>query len=133
MVLMMRYYTDFDLSEFDGEEGWYQLHDILESHGALEHLYGFLVTDIAKVQRIYETLKTSASKSFEHTHSLNFLARKSFGSLLSTEDITETIAKASDVNNTMVDLMDAFVKLQSPKNLAHDNLLQFGKRNRGDT
>lgn len=129
VVCMMRYYTDLDLSEYEGEEGWYQLYDILESHGVLDHLYGYLAPDLNKVQKVYETLKASAVKTFEHKHSLDFLARKSFGSLLSTEDITETIAKASDVNNTMIDLLEAFGKVQSPQRMADSGLLKFGKRN----
>ena len=127
-ICMMRYYTDFDLSEYDGIDKWYELYDLLASFGVLEHLYGCLASDMEKVKAIYEKIKASASKTFEHRHSVGFLARKSFGSLLSTEDITKTIAEASDVNSTMIDLLGAFAKVQSPEKLVDTGLLKFGKK-----
>ena len=129
MVCMMRYYTDLDLSEYEGEDDWYALYDALESHGVLDYLYGHLAPDLTKVKAIYENIRASAARTFEHKHSLDYLVKKSFGSLLSTEDITKTIAEASDVNNTMVDLLEAFAKVQSPKKMVDGGMLKFGKKN----
>lgn len=104
------------------------LYDILESHCILEYLYGYLAPDLDKVKAIYENIKASAAKTFEHKNSLDFLVKKSFGSLLSTEDISKTIAEASDVNSTMVDLLEAFAKVQTPQKMVDNGLLKFGKR-----
>lgn len=131
VVCMMRYYTDLDLSAYQGQEGYFELYDILESHGMLDYLYGQLAPDLEKVKAIYNNLYASAAKTFVQRHSLDYLVRKSFGSLLSTEDITQTIAEASDVNNTMVDLLGAFAKLQTPQKMVDEGLTKFGKRDTG--
>lgn len=128
VMCMMKYYTDLDMTEYEGEEGWYTLYDILESNGVLDHLYGYLAPDLEKVKAVYATLRESAAKTFQHKHSLDFLAKKSFGSLLSTEDITQTIAQASDVNNTMVALLDSFAKVSTPDKLVDSGLLKFARK-----
>lgn len=133
VICMLRYYTDLDMSEYEGEEGWYTLYDILESHGVLGRLLADLAHDLEKVQVIYDKIQLSAAKTFERKHSLDHLAKKSFSSLLSTEDITETIAKAADVNNTMVGLMDAFSKLGTPGKLADNGLLRFARKDKAAT
>lgn len=130
VICMLRYYTDLDMTEYESEEGWYTLYDILESHGILNHLLARLAPDLERVRAIYATIREASAKTFQHRHSLDYLAKKSFGSLLSTEDITETIAKASDMNNTMVDLVDAFSKLGTPGKMATGGLLQFARRDK---
>jgi hypothetical protein len=127
VFLVMRYYTDFQLDEYDDSESWYMLYDILESHGVLDMLYGFLLEDIQKVLKVYEKIKEAAKSTYERDHSLSYLVRKTFGSILSTEDITETIAKSGEVTNTMIQLMGAFNQLQPTTN-PKGGIVSFAKR-----
>ena len=52
VICMMRYYTDFDLSDYQNQDDFYMLYDILESHGTLDYLYGYLAADLEKVKAV---------------------------------------------------------------------------------
>lgn len=69
------------------------------------------------VQKIFELLKESAQRVFEHTHTLPFQIQQSFASVLNGEDLSETLAKASTVNNQMVDMLGAFRREQAHKSV----------------
>lgn len=129
VVLMVKYYTDLDVSAYEGEEGWYQLYDLLESHGVLDQLYLELAADLGLVKEVYRQIKKAATKTFEKKHSLDYLMSKSFGSLLGTEDIMTSVAQAEGVNTRMIDLLEAFQQRESPKRMVDGNsLLKFSKR-----
>ncbi len=129
VVLMMKYYTDLDLSTFEGEEGWYQLYDLLESHGALDALYGMLAPDLGQVEKIYRHIKDAAAATFEKQHSLAHKVMKSFGSLLGDEDLMTSVAKAEGINSRMIDMLAAFQqKPQTPGQMARAGMIPFAKR-----
>ena len=129
VYLTMRYYTDFDLEAYSDSESWYTLYDLLESYGILDLLYGCLDADLQKVLRIYEKIKESAKYTFERERSLSYLAQKTFGSLLSTEDITATIAQAEGVNHTMIELLESFNRLRpGPSASPVGSIVSFRKK-----
>lgn len=128
IACMMEYYTDLDMAAYADEEGMYALVDLLVSHGALDILWDELSEDLYHVRRIYEAIRASAIRSFEHGLTLDHLIRKSFGFLFTGEDITETLAKADGVNNTMVELLGAFMKQQAAPDATGGKLLRFGKK-----
>ncbi len=129
-ILTMKYYTDLDLSPYEDEEGWYQIYDILESHGALDHLYAVIGEDLDKMLKVYRHIRGAATKTFEKRHSLDYLVQKSFGSLLGSEDIMTTMARAESVNSLMIKMMDAFrERNHSPSQMAKQGIIPFAKRN----
>jgi len=128
VMCMMRYYTDLDVSEYEDENGWNTLCDILESNALLDNLYDMLSYDLDTVLGIYEKIKTAATRTFEHKHSLGYRAGRAFGSILTDEDITATLAKAEGVNSTMIDLLGAFTQIRGPKQMMDNGVIQFSKR-----
>lgn len=125
---MLRYYTDLDMSVYPDEESWYQLYDALESHSAIAFLSEELKEDLDHVLGIYAKLYEAAGRTFQQRRSLTYLAKRSFGSLLTTEDFAETIAKTKGMNGKMIDLLDAFQKIQTPKSMTASGLIPFAKR-----
>lgn len=128
VFLMVHYYTDFDVEAYRTTEGWYALYDLFESYGVLDELFVQLDVDLNKVVQVYERIKEASIHSFETEHSLTYLIGRMFGSFLGDENIGESIAKAADMNNTMVKLLGAYNKLQLNPGAAGGGI-SFEKRN----
>ena len=111
--LVLVYYTDLDTSAFDTVEGRQELFDIIATHGLWESIMEIVEDDLEDVDCISARLETSARRSFEHEHSLHFQVLKTFQSLLGTEDVTETIAKAEGLNSKLIDMLGALQREQA--------------------
>jgi hypothetical protein len=111
--LALVHYTDLDTSAFDTAEGRQELFDIIATHGLWEGIMEVVEDDLEDVDCISARLETSARRSFEHEHSLHFQALKTFQSLLGTEDVTETIAKAEGLNSKLIDMLGALQREQA--------------------
>ena len=111
--LVLVHYTDLDTSAFDTAEGRQELFDIIATHGLWESIMEIVEDDLEDVDCISARLETSARRSFEHEHSLHFQALKTFQSLLGTEDVTETIAKAEGLNSKLIDMLGALQREQA--------------------
>ena len=124
--LVLVHYTDLDTSAFDTAEGLQELFDIIATHGLWESIMEIVEDDLEDVDCISARLETSARRSFEHEHSLHFQALKTFQSLLGTEDVTETIAKAEGLNSKLIDMLGALQREQA--NLVKAGGLQLAKK-----
>lgn len=111
--LVLVHYTDLDTSAFDTAQGRQELFDIIATHGLWESIMEIVEDDLEDVDCISARLETSARRSFEHEHSLHFQALKTFQSLLGTEDVTETIAKAEGLNSKLIDMLGALQREQA--------------------
>lgn len=111
--LILVHYTDLDTTQFDTGEGRQTLYDILATHDMWADIMGIVDEDIADVDNICMRLESSARRNFEYTHSLQFQVLKTFQSLLGTEDVTETIAKAESLNSRLIDMLGAFQREQA--------------------
>ncbi|MBQ3478938.1 MAG: hypothetical protein IJH25_12305 [Clostridia bacterium] len=65
------------------------------------------------VDSICMRLESSARRNFEHTHSLQYQVMKAIQSILGTEDVTETIAKAEGLNAKLIDMLGALQREQA--------------------
>lgn len=110
--LVLVHYTDLDTSVFDTAQGRQELFDIIATHGLWESIMEVVEDDLEDVDCISARLETSARRSFEHEHSLHFQVLKTFQSLLGTEDVTETIAKAEGLNSKLIDMLSALQREQ---------------------
>ena len=124
--LVLVHYTDLDTSVFDTAQGRQELFDIIATHGLWESIMEIVEDDLEDVDCISARLETSARRSFEHEHSLHFQALKTFQSLLGTEDVTETIAKAEGLNSKLIDMLGALQREQA--NLVKAGGLQLAKK-----
>lgn len=111
--LVLVHYTDLDTSVFDTAEGRQELFDIIATHGLWESIMEIVEDDLEDVDCISARLETSARRSFEHEHSLHFQVLKTFQSLLGTEDVTETIAKAEGLNSKLIDMLGTLQREQA--------------------
>ena len=111
--LVLVHYTDLDTSAFDTAEGRQELFDIIATHDLWEGIMEVVEDDLEDVDCISARLETSARRSFEHEHSLHFQVLKTFQSLLGTEDVTETIAKAEGLNSKLIDMLGALQREQA--------------------
>lgn len=108
--LILKYYTDLELSAYDNPEGRAAIHDALASHGLWREVMDIVDFDVDNVDMIAFKLGSSARRSFEEKHSLAHMLMKTFGALLGNEDLTQTIAKAESLNGKLIDMLVAVQK-----------------------
>lgn len=125
--LILVHYTDLDTAEYDTGEGRQNLYDILATHDMWPDILGIVDEDIGDVDNICMRLEASARRNFEHTHSLQFQALKTIQSILGTEDVTETIAKAESLNSKLIDMLGALQREQTSP--VKTRGLQLAKKN----
>lgn len=73
--------------------------------------------DFDDVMDMYYRLSVSAKRHFEAEHSLTHRAGKVFESLLGTENLTDTVAHAEQLNSKLIDMLGAMRKEQTPGNM----------------
>lgn len=108
--LILKYYTDLDFAEYDNLEERCAIHDALASHGLWREIMEIVDADMDDVDVIACKLGSSARRSFEEKHSLSHMLMKTFGALLGTEDLTQTVAKAEALNGKLIDMLAAVQK-----------------------
>ena len=67
---------------------------------------------------MYNRLSVSAKRNFEAEHSLTHRVGKVLESLLGTENLTDTVAHAEQLNSKLIDMLGAMRKEQMPGNVA---------------
>lgn len=105
--LILIHYTDLELSEWDNPQGRYIVYDAVTSHGLWEEIMDIVEADMASVDRIVMRLESSAGKRFEREYSLEYKLVLTLGSLLGSEDLAATVAKAEGLNSKLIDMLGA--------------------------
>ena len=105
--LILVYYTDLDLADYDTMEGRQLVYDTLSSHGLWDNILQIVNEDMRVVAAICTQLMEASKRNFEHKYTMEYKLRKVFDSLLGTENLVETIAKAEGLNSKLIDLMGA--------------------------
>ena len=111
--LVLVHYTDLDTTQYDTGEGRQTLYDILATHDMWDDILGIVEEDMADVDSICMRLEFSARRNFEYTHSLQYQVMKTIQSILGTEDVTETIAKAEGLNSKLIEMLGALQREQA--------------------
>lgn len=133
-VLIAKYYTNIDVSELGNEEDWQMLFDYLTINGVYEKIREVICRDYAIVRDIAEKMLKPARELFDRKYSLAHKVSVAFSSVLDgSEDLAESVAKSEAVNNTMVDMIDAYneqKKEKKNKNIKLDNgaVINFAKK-----
>lgn len=121
--MILVHYTDLDTASYDTVEGRQTLYDIIS---LWPEILAVIEDDLEDVDSITMRLEHSARRNFEQTHSLQYQVLKTFQSLLGTEDVTETIAKAEGLNAKLIDMLGALQREQA--NPVKAGSLQFAKK-----
>lgn len=111
--MILVHYTDLDTASYDTVDGRQTLYDIIATHGLWPEIMSVIEDDLEDVDSITMRLEHSARRNFEQAHSLQYQVLKTFQSLLGTEDVTETIAKAEGLNGKLIDMLGALQREQA--------------------
>lgn len=123
--LILVHYTDLELTELDNPEGRQEAYDAFTSYQLWEEIMAIVDEDMADVDNISMRLEASARKRFEREHSLGYRLGKTFESLLGTEDLTQTVAKAEGLNSKLIDMLGA---LKEKKQHSEVGGIRFAKK-----
>lgn len=123
--IMVKYYSDMDLSEYNGD-GWiFDFMDALEQDAeGFDALREYARDDFDTVERLEWNLRNTVQELYNKEHSLEHRAMTSFGFLLDGKDLTETLAQARDVNEQMIDHLGAIAKANTV------DLAKYAKKNK---
>lgn len=130
LLLICKYYTNIDTEEMQDERGWKMLYDYLAANKMLEELRCIVQEDFYRVIGIGSYISDSLKKTFEAKHSLSVRLLKTFGSILTDEDMAETLAKSEEVNSVMLDLIGAYKEKSANKTMRTGNgtVVNFSKK-----
>lgn len=124
-VLIAKYYTNIDVSELGNEEDWQMLFDYLTINGVYDKIREVINRDYTIVQDIAEKMLKPTRELFNRKNSLAHKVSIAFSSILDgNEDLAEAVARSEAVNNTMVDMIDAYNEQRREKknkNIKLDN------------
>lgn len=123
--LILCHYTDMELAEYDTAEGRREVYDIVASHGLWPEIMKIVDDDLGDVEGICYRLMHSAKRSFEQKHSLEYRFGKVFESLLGTENLADTVARAEGLNSKLIDMLGVLQKEGKPAEISG---MRFSKR-----
>ena len=125
--LILVHYTDLDLTDYDTPQGRYELYDMIASHGLWPEIMDIVDGDMADVDGICLKLQASARHNFERKRSLEYRFGKVFESLLGTENLAETVAKAEGLNSKLIDMLGGALQKTQPVKAGAGGM-QFAKK-----
>lgn len=130
LLLTCKYYTNIDTEEMQDERSWKMLYDYLAANKMLEELRRVVQEDFYRVIGIGSYISDSLKKTFEAKHSLSVRLLKTFWSILTEEDMAETLAKSEEVNSVMLDLIGAYKEKSANKTMRTGNgtVVNFSKK-----
>lgn len=127
LYLKIKYYTNIDVSQLDSEYGWPMLFDWITFNGLYQTFDSVIKNDYAIVERVYNDIFNSSKYEYEITHSIQHRLSKLFDSFVGDEDILQQLAKTSQINNTMISMIDAYNKQNKNTNNRTQNIVSpFG-------
>ena len=125
-ALVAKYYTNIDVSEMAEEKDWKLLIDWLTMNGIYHELFSAVEQDYKLVRELYILMRYATYHSYEESHTLSAKIKKSFASLLTDEDITESIAKSEAVNSQMIDMIGAAMEHKENQPAKNDKIALDG-------
>lgn len=102
--LIVKYFTDLDIEGCTPEE----VFDYVTATELLEKIESAVDNAMWRVEDIYYLMCRTLVDKFMKENSVEGLLKKTFGFLLTGEDITESLAKSEGIANRMVEVMDIF-------------------------
>lgn len=104
MYVRLKYYTEYDVSKFDGEDWLNDVMDAVDKYDMSDFLE-FVNEDFSNVTKIAYDMMATVKELFEKEHSLAHKAMQSFAFLFDGKDVTETLAEAREVSEQMIDVL----------------------------
>lgn len=129
LYLIIMYYTNIDLIDVVPT----MLYDWMTYHPDIWDQIRHIVNEDYKiVYRMYCVLKHGITQRYDKENSLSTAVMKTFGFMLNGEDITETLAKSSEISDKMIDVVGQLQELKSNQDAGKvkvgGNVINIGKK-----
>lgn len=129
---IMKYYTDVPVDDVQATE----VCDFVINNELIGAIRDYIYHDYIEAEDVYITMLNMVMDTTNDDMSLKKAVKKSFGSILTGEDITETFAKAEATSNVLFDALGALRKQEKQKeeNIDHGklsvggNVINFAKK-----
>ena len=128
LLIALRHYAALDLEGYDTDDGVYLLYDMFKASGGHRQFFDLIGDDWREVEQIYWELHYIATTSFKRQHSLEHRLMGFLGDFLDVGDLTETLAKAHDINNVLVEAFDAVNAQKKAGERIGGNVLSFARK-----
>lgn len=110
MYLIVKYYTNILEPQFSDSQAFYMFADYIISTGVYKSIMQVIHDDYEYTERIFNDVKQSMMCQIKNKYDVLSALKKSFGFLFTGQDITQTLAKTSELNNQMVNIMSEYMK-----------------------
>ena len=130
--MIAKYYTDIDTEDVDPTN----IADFFINNEMIDDILDFMLEDFGEAEEMFRKLKDSITKTYENDRSVAKALRTSFGFLFTGEDVSESMAHAEGIRDTLFDAIGALRKLESEREETIDdgrvmvggNLINFAKK-----
>lgn len=117
MFAIAKYYTDIDTEDADIND----VADYMVNNGLIEEVSSVVNSDFSCVMNMYWLLYDALVETYRDDTSLSKAIRTSFGFLFNGEDITESLAKAEAMKDTVIEAVGALRKVEKEREENIDN------------
>lgn len=132
LYMIAKYYTDIDVDDMESDV----VADFLINNGLIKDIIEFICDDLDVVEEMYIQMCDAMSITYKDDRSITKALRTSFGFLFNGEDITESLAKAEAMKDTMINAVAALrtVEEEHKENISNGTMsvggaiLNFAKK-----
>ena len=133
LYMIAKYYTDIDTTDVDVGA----ISDYFINNEMLDQVCDIVGKDFEFVMEMYYTLYDATADTMADDKSISKALRTSFGFLFNGEDVTESLAKAEAMKDTIYEAIGALRKVEKEKENNINNgtmsidgaILNFSKKN----
>lgn len=124
-MLMVKYYTNIDMDDYQDEEGRKRLYDYLTGKGIIDEIYKAIMPDEHLVTLMADNMLSAVKEVYNQRNSISFVIRDAFMKMMDNEENADALAKAQSTTKTMMDMYQALQEKE-----AQEKTLKAGKANK---
>lgn len=124
-MLMVKYYTNIDMDDYQDEESRKRLYDYLTGKGIIDEIYKAIMPDEHLVTLMADNMLSAVKEVYNQRNSISFVIRDAFMKMMDNEENADALAKAQSTTKTMMDMYQALQEKE-----AQEKTLKAGKTNK---
>lgn len=117
-MLMVKYYTNIDMDDYQDEESRKRLYDYLTGKGIIDEIYEAITPDEHLVTLMADNMLSAVKEVYNQRNSISFVIRDAFMKMMDNEENADALAKAQSTTKTMMDMYQALQEKEAQDELA---------------
>lgn len=125
-LLMVKYYTNIDMDDYQDEESRKRLYDYLTGKGIIDEIYKAITPDEHLVTLMADNMLSAVKEVYNQRNSISFVIRDMFMRMMDNEENADVLAKAQSTTKTMMDMYQALQEKEAREKALKANKVKVG-------